>query len=151
MDKYIKHFSELSRDELYEIYKIRVAGFVVEQNCPYQEIDACDREAYHVFFKEDGQIIAYARVLPAGSTFEEVSFGRVLTLKRRQGLGTQIVKESIETAKDRFAAEKIVIEAQTYVKKMYADLGFKETSEEFLEDGIPHVRMELDIKKQETE
>ena len=87
MEQKIKHFSELSAEELYEIYKLRVSVFVVEQQCPYQEVDDADRVAYHLWLQEEGKIVAYARVLPQGAVFPEVSIGRVIAVKRRCGLG----------------------------------------------------------------
>lgn len=148
MKLFVKHFSELTAQELYEIYKLRVSVFVVEQKCYYQEVDDADEDAYHVWLRdEDGIIEAYARVLPRGATFPEVSIGRVIAVKRRCGLGKQIVAAAIDTATEKLHADKITIEAQTYVKKLYEDFGFRQTSEEFLEDGIPHVQMQLDLTK----
>ena len=135
MKLFVKHFSELTARELYEIYKLRVSVFVVEQKCYYQEVDDADKDAYHVWLRDEDGIEAYARVLPRGATFPEVS------------LGSKIVAEAIDTAKEKLRADKITIEAQTYVKKMYEDFGFYQTSEEFLEDGIPHVQMQLDLTK----
>ena len=89
----VKHFQELTTEELFEIYKLRISVFVVEQHCPYQEVDDADRNAYHVFFKDDSGILAYARVLPAGEIFEDVSLGRVISVKRRCGLGSEIVMQ----------------------------------------------------------
>ena len=66
MERIVKHFSELTKDELYEIYKVRAAVFVVEQNCPYQDIDEADKVSYHIWLKDDEGIQAYARVLPQG-------------------------------------------------------------------------------------
>ena len=94
MEVSIKHFSELSRDELFDIYKLRVSVFVVEQQCPYQEVDDGDRSAYHVFMKDEEGIQAYLRILPAGVSFDQVSLGRVIAVKRRRGLGTRIVLEA---------------------------------------------------------
>ena len=142
MELFVKHFSELTARELYEIYKLRVSVFVVEQKCCYQEVDDADKDAYHVWLRDEDGIEAYARVLRRGATFPEVSIGRVIAVKRRCGLGKQSV-----AAKEKLHADKITIEAQTYVKKMYEDFGFRQTSEEFLEDGIPHVQMQLDLTK----
>ena len=91
MDLVVKHFSNLTVEELFEIYKLRVSVFVVEQNCPYQEIDDADKVAYHVFLKDEAGIQAYVRVLPQGATFPEASIGRVIAKKRRCGLGSQIL------------------------------------------------------------
>lgn len=118
----VKHFSELTTRELFEIYKVRVAVFVVEQKCAYQEVDDMDREAYHFWFENDDGIEAYLRLMPAGVARAEVSLGRVIAVKRRCGLGTKIVAEGIRFAKEKLGASEIVIEAQTYVKKMYESL-----------------------------
>ncbi len=145
MDLIVKRFEELSTEELYEILQIRVAVFVVEQNCAYQEIDDKDGYSYHVFLRDNTGIKAYLRVIDGGVSFEEVSIGRVLTLKRGCGLGNKILLEGIEVAKDRMKADRIKIEAQSYAKGFYAKAGFKQVSEEFLEDGIPHIQMVLEI------
>lgn len=147
MELVVKHFKELSLEELVDIYKLRVAVFVVEQKCPYQEIDDADKKAYHLYLKDDDGIQAYARVLPAGITFEEVSLGRVIAIKRRCGLGSQIVNAAIDIAKEKFNAQTIKIEAQVYAKGLYEKAGFVQISEPFLEDGIPHILMELNCKK----
>ena len=136
-----KHFSELTTEELFDIYKLRVSVFVVEQNCPYQEVDSADKTAYHIWLKEDGELLAYLRVLPRGVVREEVSLGRVIAVRRRCGLGSRILAAGIRTAVERFGADCIVIEAQTYARGLYEKAGFVQTSEEFLEDGIPHIQM----------
>lgn len=87
----VKHFSELSRDELFALYRLRVATFVVEQKCPYQEVDEADKSAYHLWLADADGIVAYARVLPAGVAGDDVAIGRVLAVKRRCGLGSRIV------------------------------------------------------------
>lgn len=141
MELIVKHFSELSAEELFEIYKLRVSVFVVEQKCPYQEVDDADRVAYHLWLKDNDGMQAYARVLPSGVTFPTVSIGRVIAVKRHCGLGSRIVTAAIQTAETKFNAEEITIEAQVYARSLYEKLGFKQTSEEFLEDGIPHIQM----------
>ena len=145
MELVVKHFTELSTEELFEIYKLRVSVFVVEQQCPYPEIDDADRTAYHIWLRDEDGIEAYARVLPKGTTFPTASIGRVIAVKRRCGLGSKIVAAAINTAKEKFSAEKITIEAQVYARKLYENAGFVQTSEEFLEDGIPHVQMRLEL------
>lgn len=142
-----KSFSQLTTDELLEIYRVRVAVFVVEQNCAYQEVDLTDKLSYHLWLESENAIKAYLRVIPAGVVRKEVSLGRVIAVERHQGLGTEIVKHGIAFAKEQLGAEEIVIEAQTYVRSLYEKLGFKAESEEFLEDGIPHVRMRLVLQK----
>ena len=146
MELVVRHFKELSLEELVDIYKMRVAVFVVEQQCPYQEIDDADKKAYHLYLKDDDGIQAYARVLPAGTTFEEVSLGRVIAIKRRCGLGSRIVNAAIDIAKEKFNAETIKIEAQVYAKGLYEKAGFVQVSEPFFEDGISHILMELNCE-----
>ncbi len=145
MELTVKHFDELSTQELFEIYKLRVSVFVVEQSCPYQEVDDADRQAYHIILHDENGIKAYARVLPKGVNLEDVSIGRVIAVRRRCGLGSRIVAAAIDTAREKLHAEKITVEAQTYARGMYEKLGFVQTSDEFLEDGIPHVKMTLEL------
>lgn len=145
MELIIKRFSELTIDELYEILKVRVDVFIVEQKCPYQELDEKDKKAYHIYLKENNQIKAYLRVIDAGVSFEEVSIGRVLTTERGKGFAKYIIREGIKFSKELLKANKIKIEAQVYAQKMYEKFGFKPISEEFLEDGIPHIQMILDL------
>ena len=145
MEIYIKRFEELSSEELYEIIKIRVAIFCLEQNCLYQDLDDKDKNAYHVYIKENDKIKAYLRVLDKGISFDEISIGRVLTTERGVGFGNIILKEGIRVAKEKMNADKIKIEAQSYAKGYYEKFGFKQISDEFLEDGIPHIKMILNI------
>lgn len=145
MDLIVKRFEELSIDELYEILQVRFAVFIVEQKCIYPEVDGRDQHSYHVYLKDDTGIKAYLRVVDKGVSHEEVSIGRVLTTKRGIGLGKRILSEGIKVAKERMNADKIVIEAQSYAKKYYEKAGFKQVSEEFMEDGIPHIKMVLEV------
>ncbi len=137
----VKHFDELTVEELWEIYNIRSKVFVVEQNCVYQDVDAYDKQSYHILATNEEGVQGYARVLPEHTVFEQASLGRVCTLKRRCGLGTQIVETAIAAAVDKFDAKEIVIEAQVYAVSLYEKLGFKSFGNEFLEDGIPHIKM----------
>ena len=145
MELVVKNFSELNVEELLEIYKLRVSVFVVEQKCPYQEVDDADRVAYHIWLKDENGIEAYARVLPQGVTFPTASIGRVIAVKRRCGLGSRIVEAAINVAKTKFHADKLTIEAQVYARSLYEKNGFRQSSEEFLEDGIPHIQMQLEL------
>lgn len=143
MELTVKHFSELSAEELFEIYKLRVSVFIVEQKCPYQDVDDADRTAYHLWLKDENGIAAYARLLPPGVTFPTAAIGRVIAVRRRCGLGTRIVDAAINAAREKLSADVITIEAQVYARSLYEKAGFVQTSEEFLEDGIPHVQMQL--------
>ena len=142
---HIKRFDELTTLELYEILKLRTAVFVVEQNCPYMELDGRDQRALHVWMENAKGITAYLRVLDCGVECEHVAIGRVAVVKRRQGLGSQILKAGIDAARYMLHADKIYLEAQTYARGLYEKQGFRQISEEFLLDGIPHIQMMLDF------
>ena len=145
MQLLVKHFSELSAAELYAILRARQDVFVVEQNCPFPEIDGKDLDAYHLWFEENGEILAYARVLDRGVSFETPAVGRVISIRRREGLGSRILSEGIRIAREKYSAEAVMIEAQVYARKLYEKQGFVQVSEEFLEDGIPHIIMRLEL------
>lgn len=100
MELVVKHFAELSAEELFGIYKLRVSVFVVEQKCPYQEVDDADHLAYHLWLKDNDGIEAYARALPRGTTFPTVSIGCVIAVKRRCGLGSKIVDSAIDVERE---------------------------------------------------
>lgn len=139
-----KEFADLSTYELYEILKARVDVFVVEQTCPYPELDNIDQRAMHIYIKENDEIKAYARVfVREGST---IQIGRVLSVERKKYYGYEVMRKAIEVAKENFKANKIYIEAQCYAIGFYEKFGFKVTSEPFLEDDIPHVKMELNFR-----
>lgn len=141
METVVKTFEELTVNELYEILKLRSEVFVVEQNCVYQDLDDVDQEAYHVYLKDEGKIVAYLRVVDKGKRLDEVSLGRVISLRRRRGLGTALMRAGIEVAKEKFGVKTIKIGAQAYAKPFYEGCGFQQISGEYLEDGIPHIYM----------
>ncbi|WP_302373564.1 GNAT family N-acetyltransferase [Enterococcus asini] len=143
MELTIKTFQELTTKELYEILKVRGAIFVVEQSCVYQDIDGLDEASLHLFYEAGGQVQAYLRAFEKEPGI--VQMGRVLTLRHGEGLGGRLLHEGISMIKRHFHPEKIVIEAQCYATGYYEKAGFQRCSEEFLEDGIPHVRMELTL------
>lgn len=145
MELMVKRFDELSARELYTILKLRVDVFVVEQECIYPELDNKDLRAHHVWLEENGEILAYLRVLEPGVSYAEASIGRVVAVRRRCGLGSRIVAEGIKVVKERLGVDAIRIEAQTYARGLYEKLGFRQMSEEFLEDGIAHIEMLLEM------
>lgn len=143
MEIFVKKFGELTSYDIYEILRLRVDVFVVEQACPYPEIDGRDLDATHIYLEDSGEILAYARFYEEDG---QVHLGRVIAKKRRKGLGTLILKEAIEEAKKFYQAKEIHIEAQTYAKSLYEKAGFAQISQPFLLDGIEHVKMVLEIK-----
>ncbi|MGL9727433.1 GNAT family N-acetyltransferase [Enterococcus sp. DIV0756] len=142
----IKTTDELTPQELITILQARTAVFVVEQNCPYQEVDEADRSALHVCIEEKGKLQAYARILAAEET---IHFGRVLVVKeyRGQQLGRKIVSETLKEIDARYPNRLVVISAQAHLADFYQSFGFEKNSEIYLEDEIPHIEMILKKEK----
>lgn len=140
-----KPFHELTLTELYDMLKLRCAVFVIEQNCNYQDMDDKDQMSYHLIGFEDNKLVACARILPKGISYDEVSIGRVMVDKKYRGTGAgkDLMKLAIENAKQIFKADQIVISAQCYLEKFYGDFGFVPEGESYLDDDIPHIKMRL--------
>lgn len=140
----IKAFNELSIYELQNIYQLRSEVFVVEQNCVYQDIDGKDPKAIHVFGEVEGEVAAYCRIFKSGDYFSEASIGRVVIADkfRANKWGHDLMKQAISAVSEHFGESQITISAQLYLKKFYESHGFEMVGEEYLEDGIPHIRME---------
>ena len=136
-----KSFPELTTAELYDLLRIRSEVFVVEQNCVYQDMDYDDQASIHLWLTDGEQIVALCRVCPAGTHMEEVSIGRVITTERGKGYGKRMMLEGIKVAREHFGAKRIDIEAQEYARGFYEQVGFRQSSEPFILDGIPHIRM----------
>ena len=136
-----KLFRELTVDELYELLRARAEVFVVEQDCVYQDLDGDDQVSVHLWLTDGGKVVALCRVCPAGTHMEEVSIGRVITTERGKGYGKRIMLEGIQVAQEHFNAKRIDIEAQEYARGFYEQVGFRQSSEPFILDGIPHIRM----------
>lgn len=136
----IKTTNELTPQELLTILEARTAVFVVEQQCPYQEVDEADRSAVHVCIEKEGELQAYARILAEG---ERIHFGRVFVVKKFRGqqLERKLVAKTMKEIEKRYPDQPVSISAQAHLSDFYGSFGFKETSEEYLEDGIPHVEM----------
>lgn len=138
-------FSELTNHQLYELLKLRVDVFVVEQTCPYPELDNKDiaEGVKHLLGYRNGQLIACSRLLPPGVSYPSVSIGRVATLQtaRRDGLGHQLIREALEQCQSLWPNQAIEIGAQEHLSEFYARHGFVRTSSTYLEDGIAHVDM----------
>ena len=143
MEAVIKTFKELSKEELYEILRLRSEVFVVEQDCVYQDVDNKDQKAIHVLGTDHGKLVAYTRVFKPGDYYENTSIGRVVVAKnqRKYGYGKKIMQVSLAAIAQRFKKSAIEISAQKYLVKFYSDLGFNPVGEEYMEDGIPHIRM----------
>ncbi len=152
MEVEVKAFEKLSNAELYDVLKLRAEVFVVEQDCVYNDIDGMDQQGLHVLAKEDGRIIGYTRLLKAGTRFESASIGRMVVDKdyRFMGYAREIMEHSIAHIHQQWKASVIHISAQQYLKGFYGSIGFKIVTEPYLEDGIPHVGMDLDVLGNQT-
>ena len=139
MNVKIKRYDDLTRDELFHILKTRMEVFVVEQECPYQDIDDVDLRSTHVWLDNCDEIVAYLRIFLKDK--DVVQIGRVLTTKRGQGFGKQVMLEGLQVIEQEYKEKEIYLESQVYAIDFYKQFGFKVCSEEFLEDGIPHVEM----------
>ena len=141
----VKRFDELTAAQLHKILKTRVSIFVVEQECPYQDVDDTVCESLHIWLEENGEIKAYLRLFPKADSENTAHIGRVLATERRKGYATQILDAGIKVAKEVMKADRIYLEAQTYALGLYLNKGFAPCGEEFLEDGIPHTPMMKEI------
>ncbi|MBV6879279.1 GNAT family N-acetyltransferase [Epilithonimonas ginsengisoli] len=143
IDWKIKTFSELTTPELYEIIKARVNVFVVEQDCPYPDLDDNDQKAIHLWAENNGEVLAYCRIFDKGIKYPETSIGRVVTTEngRGTGLGKQLIKYALEIIENRLGTSEVRISAQDYLLRFYSDFGFQDTGKKYLEDNIPHTEM----------
>ena len=143
MEIKVKVYQDLAIDELYAIMALRAAVFVVEQNCVYQDLDYKDQKALHVMGWINGKLVAYTRLFGPGDYFDQASIGRVIVAMDQRGhnYGHQIMSASITAISQRYKTDRIDISAQTYLEQFYTDHGFLPSGEEYLEDGIPHIKM----------
>ena len=140
----LKSFDELTVSEFHDIIQLRLEIFVVEQDCPYQDLDGKDKVALHLFgATTEGKIIAYTRLFGPGDYYKEAAIGRVVVHKdyRKDGIGFELMKRSIEQVESDYRTNTIKIGAQKYLRKFYESLGFVSTGVFYMEDGIPHMYM----------
>lgn len=141
MDYHVKEFSALTTKEFYEIVKLRISVFVVEQTCFYQEVDQNDEQAIHTWLQEGEDIVGYTRIYtePDGT----VTFGRVLIhpTYRGQKLGNTLLEKTMQVVAENYPDQPIVIGAQAHLVDFYGAFGFEPISDVYLEDDIPHIKM----------
>lgn len=141
MEFIVKKFNELTTVELYEILKSRAQIFIMEQNINYQDMDDIDYRSLHCFLWENHRVVAYLRAFYTESNI--VKIGRVLTLEHGNGLGKKLMEQSILEIKAKMNPSKISMHAQKHAAGFYEKFGFQVTSDDFLEEGVVHVEMEL--------
>lgn len=153
-------FADLSVTELYELLQLRTEVFVMEQNCPFQDMDGADALAMHLLGRhapqpaeilgpagqggEPGQpLVAYARLFPAGIKFAEASIGRVVTrgTARGQGLGHLLIEEALSSLHAVWGSQPVRIGAQARLAAYYNQHGFVDMGLPYVEDGIDHLEM----------
>lgn len=139
----VQRFEEFKPIDLYALLAARVAVFVVEQTCPYQELDDRDADALHLSGWKHGTLLAYARLVPPGGRFETPSVGRVLTTAtaRGRGIGSDLMRRAIDECERLWPDTAIRVSAQQHLQAWYESLGFVPESEIYDEDGIPHIDM----------
>lgn len=145
-----KHYNDLSLNEFHDILALRIKVFVVEQNCPYQELDGKDKKSYHLICRNGkGELVGTMRILPQGVAYEDVGFGRIVLDESARGEkeGHQMVEEALEFCKAEFGDVPIYLSGQKHLEAFYNKHNFKSTGKEYLEDGIPHVEMCFNDKK----
>lgn len=140
MDCFFKKFNELSPDELYGILQLRAEVFVVEQNCVYNDLDGRDRMAYHLFLKNDDEMVAALRILPEDVAFEDMAIGRLIVKRQYRGrkIAWKMMKKAIDYIINDLNKERIRLSGQAYLVEFYEGLGFHKVSDVYLEDGIDH-------------
>ncbi len=134
-------FRDLTTDELYAILRLRAEVFVVEQDCPYQDLDGRDPDSYQVWAEEGGEVLACLRAFMYDGTYAQI--GRVVTSRsiRGTGWGERLMNVGIDIVREHFGNAPILIHAQAYATGFYEKFGFRISSDQFLEDGIPHYEM----------
>ena len=147
-------YDELSRDQLYAILRLRAEVFVVEQNCPYQDLDDKDQKSFHVMgLTDDGRLASYTRLVPRGLSYpEHPSIGRVITapFARGKGLGRPLMEVSKEALWRIWGRQAIKISAQAHLQAYYNSVGFEGVGDLYDEDGIPHRAMVYELNKHES-
>ena len=139
----IKAFAELNPFELYAYLQLRSEVFVVEQNCVYQDLDDKDQQSLHIFLHQDDELVACARIVPAGLAYPEISIGRVIVAEpyRKQQLGHELMRFCLAEIHKCFGQQKIVLSAQAHLQDFYKKHNFVPDGAIYLEDGIPHIHM----------
>jgi ElaA protein len=145
------HHSELTVPVLYDILKLRCEVFVVEQTCPYQDIDGDDLigENRHILGWKDNELVAYARILKSDEDAEPVVIGRVIISGKARGekLGYALMEKTLSVCEKQWPDKALYLGAQAHLQPFYAHFGFVPVTPVYDEDGIPHVGMARETKQ----
>lgn len=143
IDWHFAAFGELTPRQIHDVYRLRVQVFIVEQNCVFQDVDGVDPQCFHLLGYSSGDLVAYARLLPAGVKFDEPSIGRVITAPsvRRTGLGRVLMREAMMRARELWPGQPLRIGAQAHLERFYNEFGFTKSGDPYDEDGIIHIEM----------
>ena len=143
MDWRFAAFAELTPREVHDLYQVRAAAFIVEQDCVFQDVDGIDPQCWHLLGYGEGQLVAYCRLLPAGAKYAEASIGRVVTSHavRGTGMGRELMREALRRMEKLWPGAPIRIGAQAHLERFYRDFGFATASQPYDEDGILHIEM----------
>ena len=138
-----KPFHAFTPLELYHILRLRQEIFIIEQACIYPDIDSKDEDAQHLLAYENGELVGCLRILKKGVSFDEASIGRVVVAAphRGRGIAKEMMRRALVFSAEEWGETRVKISAQSYALPLYEDVGFVTMSEEYLEDGIPHVDM----------
>jgi ElaA protein len=136
-------FARLTPQQIHDVYRLRVAVFIVEQDCVFQDVDGVDPKCWHLLGYRDTDLVAYCRLLPAGVKFPDPSIGRVITAPsvRGTGLGRVLMAEAMKRAASLWPGQALRIGAQAHLERFYNGFGFTKSSEPYDEDGILHIEM----------
>ena len=145
LEFFVKDFRNLTTEELYEILRVRAEIFIVEQKMNCQDLDGLDFCAKNFYLSENGKIIAYLRAFFADEQKSIIKIGRVLSVTHGIGLGKRLMLDTISEIKKDKRIKKIVLNSQKHAVEFYEKLGFKTVSDEFLEEGVVHLKMEMDL------
>ena len=144
----LKHFKDLSIDELYAIMRLRQRVFVLEQKCAFVDCDELDQPSWHLMaYTDDGRLAAYSRLLPMNVAYHGyASIGRVVSEPdlRREGYGRELMREALRRAYELFGEVPLQIGAQLYLKRFYESYGFVAVGNIYIEDDIEHVHMVIE-------
>ncbi|AUX94149.1 GNAT family N-acetyltransferase [Mixta gaviniae] len=142
---YDLHHSEVNIHQLYAILALRNRVFIVEQQCPYEDIDGEDltRDNRHIFAIGEGRLLACARLLTPADERAPVTIGRVIVASEARGLrlGYRLMEQVLLSCQQHWPGRQLALSAQAHLQAFYMRMGFTPVGDIYLEDNIPHITM----------